>query len=117
VVNRLEKSRAQRVAPRISVLFSPTSCLIFTYMDKCAIDGSKDFPGARRWRSWVRFSGEPFIFGFDPDTLGETLHSFGFHLRSDESTEETARRYHKLMGRAESGSRAYRVTTAVRAEG
>ncbi|HEX4274207.1 MAG TPA: hypothetical protein VHZ74_02580, partial [Bryobacteraceae bacterium] len=77
---------------------------------------SKAFPGSRRWRSWVRFSGEPFIFGFDPNTLGEAMRSFGFLLSSDESTEDIARRYCQPIGRTEPGSQAYHVATAVRAE-
>jgi methyltransferase (TIGR00027 family) len=117
VISYLTKPAVERTFTLLAGLLAPTSRLIFTYMDKGAIDGSKEFPGARRWRSWVRFSGEPFIFGFDPNTLAETLRSFGFLLRSDESTEETARRYCKRLGRTEPGSRAYRVTTAVRAEG
>jgi O-methyltransferase involved in polyketide biosynthesis len=100
----------------LASLLAPTSRLIFTYMDKGAIDGSKAFPGSRRWRSWVRFSGEPFIFGFDPNTLGEAMRSFGFLLSSDESTEDIARRYCQPIGRTEPGSQAYHVATAVRAE-
>jgi methyltransferase (TIGR00027 family) len=93
VVSYLTKPAVERTLAVLAGLLAPASHLIFTYMDKSAIDGSRAFPGARRWRSWVRFSGEPFIFGFDPDTLGETLRSFGFLLRSDESTEDIARRY------------------------
>jgi hypothetical protein len=63
----------------------------------------------------VRFSGEPFVFGFEPDNLGGTLRPFGFVLTSDESTEAIARRYCEPLGRREPGSRAYRVATAVRA--
>ncbi len=117
VVSYLTEPAVERTFAVLAGLLAPTSRLIFTYMDKGAIDGSKAFPGARRWRSWVRFSGEPFVFGFDPDNLGGTLRPFGFLLSSDESTEDTARRYCEPLGRTEPGSQAYRVATAVRAAG
>ena len=96
-------------------LLAAGSRLIFTYMDRAALDGSSAFPEAKRWKSWVRFSGEPFTFGFDPQTLAETLRSFGFVLTSDASTQQIARDYCEPMGRKERGSRAYRVAAAVRA--
>jgi methyltransferase (TIGR00027 family) len=117
VISYLTKPAVEKNMDLLARLLAPASRLIFTYMDKGAIDGSKTFPGARRWRSWVRFSGEPFIFGFDPKTLGETLSSFGFLLRSDESTRDIARRYCEPMGRREPGSQAYRVVRADRAKG
>lgn len=116
VISYLTEPAVKKNLDLLARLLAPASRLIFTYMDRGAVDGTKVFPGARRWRSWVRFSGEPFIFGFDPDTLGETLRSFGFLLRSDESTQDIALRYCAPMGRREPGSQAYRVATADRAE-
>ncbi len=117
VVSYLTKPSVERNLDLLARLLAPASRLVFTYMDQGAIDGSKSFPGARRWRSWVRFSGEPFIFGFDPDTLADTLRLFGFVLRSDESTRDIAPRYCEPIGRREPASQAYRVATADRAEG
>jgi methyltransferase (TIGR00027 family) len=101
----------------LSRLLAPSSRLIFTYMDKGAVEGSKSFPGSRRWKSWVSFSGEPFIFGFDPGTLRQDLEPFGFSLESDVSTQDIARQYCPALGRTEPGSEAYRVATAIRAVG
>lgn len=93
----------------------PRGCrLIFTYMHKGVVDGSKSFRGTRRWRSWVGSKGEPFIFGFDPETLGQVVEAHGFDLESDASTEEIAQYYCRALGREEPGSEAYRVASAIR---
>jgi O-methyltransferase involved in polyketide biosynthesis len=42
------------------------SQLIFSYVHQGALDGSVAFREARRWKSSVQSTGEPFIFGFDP---------------------------------------------------
>jgi methyltransferase (TIGR00027 family) len=96
-------------------LLASQSRLILTYVDKGALDGSQKFRGARRWRSWVGRSGEPFIFGFDPATLADYLRPRGFLLQSDVSTAEAARRYRASTGRNETGSELYRVATMIRA--
>ena len=117
VVSYLTEAAVRSTLACLGRLLAPGSRLIFTYMERGALDGSRAFPGARRWRSWVKFGGEPFLFGFDPGTLGETLRPFGFVLQSDESTAEIARRYCAPLGRQEPGSRAYRVAAAVRSAG
>jgi methyltransferase (TIGR00027 family) len=99
----------------LALLLAPGSRLILTYVDKRALDGSQTFQGARRWRSWVRFSGEPFLFGFDPAILADYLRPRGFLLQSDVSTAEAAGRYCASTGRHETGSELYRVATMVRA--
>jgi methyltransferase (TIGR00027 family) len=91
------------------------SRLILTYVDKGALDGSVTFQGSRRWKSWVQRSGEPFIFGFDPTTLAETLRPYGFLLERDMSTADAARLYDATNKRNETGSHLYRVATMVRA--
>lgn len=116
VVSYLTKPAVENTLVSLARLLAPQSHLIFTYMDQGALDGSKAFPGGRRWISWVRFSGEPFIFGLNPDTLAGTLRSFGFLLKSDACTEEIARGYCTPLGRKEPGSQAYRVAVAIRAE-
>lgn len=114
VISYLTESAVRRTLSTLAGLLPPASCLVFTYVHIGVLDGSSAFPGARRWRSWVSFSGEPFIFGFDPVRLAETLKDFGFGLQSDQSTEEIARQYCAPLGRREPGSEAYRVATAIR---
>jgi methyltransferase (TIGR00027 family) len=91
------------------------SQLIFSYVHQGALDGSVAFRGARRWKSSVRSSGEPFIFGFDPAALGDYLWPRGFALVSDVSTAEAAKSYCKPLRRSEPGSELYRIATAQRA--
>lgn len=96
-------------------LLAPRSQLIVTYVHKGALDGSVTFRGSRRWKSWVRRSGEPFLFGFDPTTLAESVGRHGFLLQSDVSTAEATTRYCAGNGRHETGSELYRVATMIRA--
>jgi methyltransferase (TIGR00027 family) len=116
VISYLTESAVQGTFTRLARLLAPSSSLIFTYMHKGVLDGSRIFPGARRWRSWVSYSGEPFIFGFDPDTLPNALKPYGFLLQSDRSTEEIAQEHGPALGRSEPGSPAYRVAVATRVE-
>jgi methyltransferase (TIGR00027 family) len=97
-------------------LLASHSRLILTYVHKGAIDDSVMFRSARRWKSWVGRSGEPFIFGFDPATLAQTLLEYGFQLQNDVSTAEAASHYCTANGRIESGSELYRVASMVRTE-
>jgi methyltransferase (TIGR00027 family) len=96
-------------------LLAPQSRLILTYVHKGALDGSMAFRGSSRWKSWVQRSGEPFIFGFDPATLAQTLEPYGFLLQNDVSTAEIASRYSATNGRTENGSELYRVASMIRA--
>jgi methyltransferase (TIGR00027 family) len=112
VIDYLTESAVRSTFAVLGRLLAPSSLLIFTYTHKGALDDSKTFPGARRWRSWGKVSGEAFLFGFDPDTLAEELKPHLFLLQSDASTEEIAQHYCAPLGRKESGNRAYRVAAA-----
>jgi methyltransferase (TIGR00027 family) len=116
VIDYLTESAVQGTLAVLARLLAPSSLLIFTYTDKGALDGSKAFRGARRWRSLSRIGGESFLFGFNPDTLAEVLKPYRFQLESDASTEEIAQHYCSPIGRTEPGNRAYRVATARRVE-
>jgi len=116
VIDYLTESAVEGTFAVLARLLAPSSSLIFTYVHKGVLDGSKAFPGARRWRSWNSFSGESFIFGFDPDALVKMLKPYRFLLQTDASTEEIARRYCPPLGRREPGNLAYRVAAATRVE-
>lgn len=116
VIDYLTGPAVESTLAALARLLAPSSLLIFTYTHQGALDGSKAFPGARRWRSWSRVSGEPFLFGLNPDTLAETLKPHLFQLQSDASTEQIAQRYCSPLGRIEPGNRAYRVAAARRVE-
>jgi methyltransferase (TIGR00027 family) len=91
------------------------SQLIFSYVHKGALDGSVAFREARRWKSSVRSSGEPFIFGFDPAGLADYLRPRGFALMSDVSTAAAAKSCCEPIRRREPGSELYRIAAARRA--
>jgi len=112
VIDYLTESAVQSTLAVLARLLAPSSLLIFTYTDKGALDGSKAFRGARRWRSLSRAGGEPFLFGFNPATLAEVLKPYRLQLESDASTAEIAQGYCSLLRRTESGNPAYRVATA-----
>jgi methyltransferase (TIGR00027 family) len=114
VIDYLTESTVQSTFAVLARLLAPSSFLIFTYTHKGALDGTKAFPGARRWRSWSSVSGEPFICGLNPDTLVEMLKSYQFLLQSDASTAEIAQHYCPPLGRREPGNQAYRLATAIR---
>jgi methyltransferase (TIGR00027 family) len=95
-------------------LLARASLLIFTYVHKGALDGSINFDGSQRWKSWVRRSGEPFIFGFAPSALAQVFQPYGFTIQSDESTADAALRYRASAFRKESGSELYRIAAALR---
>lgn len=116
VVSYLTEGAVSGNLALLARLLAPNSRLVFTYVHKGAIDGSISFQGSRRWKSWVKRSGEPFIFGFEPTTLSETLRPYGFLLQSDESTARAAERYRVSTRRNETGSELYRVATAIRTE-
>jgi methyltransferase (TIGR00027 family) len=101
VVSYLSEAAVNTNLTLLSRLLAPDSRLILTYVHKGALDGSVAFREARRWSSWVKRSGEPFIFGFDPSTLACTLSQFGFRLESDVSTADAARRFFDGNGRIE----------------
>jgi methyltransferase (TIGR00027 family) len=114
VIDYLTESAVYSTFRVLTQLLPPSSLLIFTYTHKGALDGSKTFPGARRWQYLSRASGESFVFSFDPDALAVDLKTHLFLLQSDTSTAEIAQHYCPALGRSESGNRAYRLATAIR---
>ena len=73
VVSYLTPAAVDQNFRMLSRILTGGSQLIFTYVHKGALDGSLVFREARRWKSSVRSTGEPFIFGFDPAELGAYL--------------------------------------------
>jgi methyltransferase (TIGR00027 family) len=115
VVSYLSAPAVDRNLGLLSRLCCEGSRLVFTYVDRRALDGTIEFAEARRWKSWVRLNGEPFVFGFLPDELATYLAGRGFRLESDRTTAEVARDYAATLGREEQGSELYRVAVATRA--
>jgi methyltransferase (TIGR00027 family) len=115
VVSYLTPAAVDQSFRTLARILSEGSHLIFSYVHQGALDGSVAFREARRWKSSVRSSGEPFIFGFDPAGLADYLRPRGFALVSDVSTAEAAKSYCEPLHRNEPGSELYRIAAAQRA--
>jgi methyltransferase (TIGR00027 family) len=85
VVSYLTPAAVDQNFRMLARILAPRSRLIFSYVHQGALDGSVKFPEARRWKSSVGSTGEPFIFGFDPAQSGKYLGTRGFALMSDVS--------------------------------
>jgi methyltransferase (TIGR00027 family) len=59
------------------------SLLVFTYLDRALLDGSRVFPGASIARKRVALGNEPWIWGMDPVMLPHYLSERGFELVED----------------------------------
>jgi methyltransferase (TIGR00027 family) len=106
VTNYLTAGAVDRTLAVIRQLSGAPSRLVFTYVDRGVIDGSRleEFPKARRWLDGVRRAGEPWNFGLRPDELADFLHARGYRLISDVSTLEAGEPYFRAARRREHGS-------------
>jgi methyltransferase (TIGR00027 family) len=57
------------------------SRIIFTYVDRGALDGTGGFAGVQRWHAALSRHGEPWTFGLDPATLSDYLAQRQLRLR------------------------------------
>jgi methyltransferase (TIGR00027 family) len=95
-------------------LLSHGSRLVFTYVDRRALEGTLPVAEAKRWKKQVEASGEPFVFGFDPEELPSHLSAYGFVTLFDQSTGGAAKQFAVAGAREEAGSEFYRVAACVR---
>lgn len=76
-----------------SDVVEPGSELVFTYVHRGLLDGSRDFPDAEPWVRRVADAGEPFVLGFTPEELGGFLPELGWRVVDDITTPEALSRY------------------------
>jgi methyltransferase (TIGR00027 family) len=112
VTNYLTAAAVDGTLAAIRALAAPGSTLLFTYVDRAALERPDAFPEAARWLQAVRRRGEPWTFGLAPAAVGAFLSDRGFSLRSDSSTAEAGQAYFRPRGRPERGSALYRVVSA-----
>jgi len=67
--------------------------LLFTYVDRGILDGSRRFTGAAESMAAVRRLGEPFTWGLDPGRARAYLDERGLDLVEDQPLSEVAKRY------------------------
>jgi methyltransferase (TIGR00027 family) len=92
---------------------APGSQVLFTYVHAGLLDGSVVFVGGREILTRVREAGEPWTFGFDPQTLAAYLTARGLTLVEDLSADEYRATYFGRAARTMAGYSFYRVARAV----
>jgi methyltransferase (TIGR00027 family) len=114
VVSYLTAASVDRNFRLIAGLCAPRSRLVFTYWQAGALEGRLPASEAAPWMAKVARSGEPFVFGFEPDELAAYLGKRGFELITDLSTADIAGLYNGPLARHELGTKLYRVALAER---
>jgi methyltransferase (TIGR00027 family) len=88
---------------------APGSHLVFTYVDRRALDEPGRYAGAERVFATLRRSGEPMTFGLDPERLDPYLRARGLALELDLGAAEFRRRYFGPAAERMVGHEFYRV--------
>jgi len=112
VTNYLSAPAVDATIRNLAAVTGPDSRLIFTYVDRRALDGSGDFPGFDEWHASVRAVGEPWTFGFVPSELPGYLAERDLTLSLDLSAREAADRYLAPLGRHDPAASFYRIAAA-----
>ncbi|MFF3565065.1 class I SAM-dependent methyltransferase [Streptomyces sp. NPDC002574] len=112
VTNYLDASSVHTTLTALATTTAPGSRIVFTYMDRRALDGTGGFAGVEAWAEGVRAAGEPFTFGFLPDELPGYLGARGLALTLDLSARDAAVRYLEPLGRHEPAAPFYRIAQA-----
>lgn len=112
VTNYLTSEAVDATIRTLAAIAGSDSRLIFTYVDRRALDGTGDFPGFAEWHASVAGKGEPWTFGFVPSELPAYLDERGLTLFLDESAREAADHYLLPLGRHDPASSFYRIAAA-----
>jgi methyltransferase (TIGR00027 family) len=75
------------------------SQMVFTYINRAALEGAGTFAGAERTLAAVRRAGEPYTFGFDPAALPQYLAARDLRLLEDVGAQTYRERYLIPLGR------------------
>ena len=110
VTNYLTAEAVDATLRRLAGLLASGSHVVFTYVDRRALDGTGDFEGV--WQDAVRRHGEPWTFGLEPAALPAYLDERGMDLTLDLSTRDAADRYLVPLGRHEPAAPFYRIARA-----
>jgi methyltransferase (TIGR00027 family) len=112
VTNYLTAQAVDATLRCLATLTGTGSRIIFTYIDRAALDGTGGFSGVEEWHAVVRDQGEPWTFGFDPTELPGYLAARGLALSLDLSATDAAARYLKPLGRDEPTAPFYHIAQA-----
>jgi methyltransferase (TIGR00027 family) len=86
--------------------------VVFTYVDRALIEGTRSFPGGRRLLFAVRLMGEPFRFGLAPTEAAAFLRERGFELLEDLGGDDLSARYFAPLDRTDRATETERVVRA-----
>jgi methyltransferase (TIGR00027 family) len=109
VTNYLTAEAVDATLRGLAALLAPGSRIVFTYVDRAALDGTGGYAGVREWHDAVSRHGEPWTFGFDPARLPSYLAERGLALALDMSARDAAVRYLAPLGRNEPAAAFYRI--------
>jgi methyltransferase (TIGR00027 family) len=112
VTNYLTAPAVDATLRHLAGMTASGSRVIFTYIDRAALDGTGGFSGVEEWHAVVRQQGEPWTFGFDPAELPGYLADRGMRLALDMSACDAATRYLAPLGRREPAAPFYRIAQA-----
>jgi methyltransferase (TIGR00027 family) len=112
VTNYLTAEAVDATLRYLAAATASGSRIIFTYVDRAALDGTGGFSGVEEWHAVVREQGEPWTFGFDPAELSDYLDERGMRLCLDVSARDAAARYLAPLGRHEPAAPFYRIAQA-----
>ncbi|MER7008132.1 SAM-dependent methyltransferase [Dactylosporangium sp. NPDC000555] len=112
VTNYLTAEAVDATLRALAALLEAGGRIVFTYVDRAALDGIGGFAGVAEWHDAVRRGGEPWTFGFDPAELPGYLAERGLRLAEDVTTRDAAARYLAPLGRDEPTAAFYRVAVA-----
>jgi methyltransferase (TIGR00027 family) len=112
VTNYLTEPAVDATLRDLAAITASGSRIIFTYVDRAALDGTGTFSGVEEWHAVVRQGGEPWTFGFDPADLPHYLAERGMSLTLDLSARDAAARYLVPLGRHEPTAPFYRIAQA-----
>jgi len=112
VTNYLDDKSVASVFDFVAGNAPPGSRIAFTYVHADAVAGRFNAPGLRSLLGALRRRGEPWTFGFEPESLPTYLAARRLKLIVDLGAAEYRRRYWKSMPERGIGYEFYRVALA-----
>ncbi|HTL37954.1 MAG TPA: SAM-dependent methyltransferase [Kofleriaceae bacterium] len=108
VTNYLDESSVAAVLDTVGMT-KDGGVILFTYVHRGILDGSRAFFGAEHLLTNVNKLGEPWKFGMLPEEMGSYLAQFGLKLEHDVGADDYRRQY---LGKADPGYAFYRLAIA-----
>lgn len=108
VTNYLEESAVSAILDTVGRT-KDGGVVLFTYIHKGILDGSKQFAGATELIESVKKLGEPWKFGLLPEQVAEYVAQFNLTLEKDVGADDYRQQY---LGKVDPGYGFYRLAIA-----